>query len=62
MRPPYFTVLGDCPRCFGPDHFTVQRKKIKKVSTDGHEYTIKNIVCPRCRMWCDVVGIKEITK
>jgi len=55
-----FEVRAKCDnsRC-SAGVFIVDRPQVTKKSTSGTDYTIKQVVCPECRMWATVTGIKE---
>ena len=57
MKAPYYNITANC-HLHG--EFTVQRKQVRKLSTSGQIYTIKNVVCT-CGSWGDVVKIDEVT-
>ena len=42
--------------------FSVLRRQIDKTATSGEPYRISRIVCPTCKSWGDITGIKEIKK
>ena len=60
MKPTY-QVDAYCqnPRCESQS-FSVLRDRIHKIGADDRPYTISQVVCPTCRMWGEVVSIKEI--
>lgn len=61
MRPPYFEVSARCNQSKCPTtDFKVDRRKVVKKSSEGNEYTIGQVVCPGCRMWAEVTGIREV--
>jgi len=61
MKAPYFEVTAVCrnERC-DTDLFTQNRKKVDRLGTDGRKYRTQNLVCPECRQWADVTGIKMV--
>jgi len=48
-------------QCHKHGVFVVQRNNIRKESTSGKFYTIKNVVCRKCGSWADVLKIEEAT-
>jgi len=61
MRAPYYRVTAECRnyRC-GTNRFEKTYKSVERKGTSGMVYTTKNVVCPQCRQWADVVEIEEI--
>ncbi len=63
MKPPYFIIHGECPRC--NIQFTKEKKQIRKIDSKGDPYIIgygSPLVCPKCRMWGRATGIKEVLR
>lgn len=63
MNPPYFDVRAICAnsRCKAGT-FHLQRKKAHYKSTSGHVCPIEKVVCPDCRMWAAVTGVREVKR
>ncbi len=57
MKKPRFEVTANCSNCGG---FKSLRNKATYMSTDGHEHTIENVVCPTCRMHAPILKIKTV--
>jgi hypothetical protein len=57
-----YTVTGKCtnPGCT-TSIFTTQRRSVTSKPTSGGVTTIKNVVCPDCRTWGEVVEIQEVS-
>jgi hypothetical protein len=53
------TAMCNSKKCKGLEIISL-KNKVRKVSTAEIEYVIKNIVCPRCRMWAEIKKIEEI--
>jgi len=61
MRPPYFKVNALCGhQACDMLAFSVDRKKVDKIGSDGHAYRINKVVCPGCKTWADVVSIEGV--
>ena len=61
MKKPYYLLTAKCrnPKC-NTSVFTVERKRVVRMSESGTEYETRNVVCPGCRTWADVTKIKQV--
>ena len=55
-----FEIRAKCDnsRC-SPGIFTVERREVVKKNAAGRDYAIQQVVCPQCRMWARITGIKK---
>jgi ssDNA-binding Zn-finger/Zn-ribbon topoisomerase 1 len=53
-------ITGECDKC---GRFEVIRKRGKRVDVHGRVFDLpRNVVCPTCRMWGEIVKVEEIIK
>jgi hypothetical protein len=64
MKPPYAIITG---KCSTHGEFTVERKPNPKAGQPDpngaggliQKYPFAAVVCPLCRMWADIVSVRE---
>ncbi len=56
MNAPCFEVTA---LCHIHGRFIARRKTVRRESSSGRFYNIKNLVCPKCGTWGNVINIKE---
>lgn len=64
MKPPYAIITGNCAK---HGEFTVERKPNPKAGSPDQNgsgrliqrYPFAAVVCPKCRMWADIVRVEE---
>jgi hypothetical protein len=65
MKPPYAIITGNCSR---HGNFTVERKPNTKAGQPDptgsggliRKYPHAAVVCPKCRMWGEIVKVEEV--
>lgn len=67
MKPPYAIITG---MCVNHGAFTVERKpnpKAGQPEPNGSgavitKYPSAAVICPTCRLWAEIVNVKEVAK
>ena len=58
MKAPYYIVTAKCEE---DGYFVKTRHNILKMNTSNNIYRIKDLVCPKCRLWSPITDFEEVT-